>query len=105
MTLRLLYLIVIRVFGWLALLGRGQAFKAFAAVGRCEAAPRLCHRSCRTGPRLGAPGGVLGHGCSAWRPGIAVCARGTAGMIIPSWAIFVPNWGNKCSKTSRDGRI
>jgi len=27
MTLRLLYLIVIRVFGWLALLGRGQAFK------------------------------------------------------------------------------
>jgi hypothetical protein len=27
MTLRLLYLIVIRVLGWLALLGRGQAFK------------------------------------------------------------------------------
>jgi putative transposase len=27
MTLRLLYLIVIRVCGWLALLGRGQAFK------------------------------------------------------------------------------
>jgi hypothetical protein len=27
MTLRLLCLIVIRVFGWLALLGRGQAFK------------------------------------------------------------------------------
>jgi hypothetical protein len=27
MTPRLLYLIVIRVFGWLALLGRGQAFK------------------------------------------------------------------------------
>src|ERR1039458_1051527 len=27
MTLRLLYLIVIRVFGWLALLGRGQASK------------------------------------------------------------------------------
>jgi hypothetical protein len=27
MTLRLLYMIVIRVFGWLALLGRGQAFK------------------------------------------------------------------------------
>jgi hypothetical protein len=27
MTLRLLYLIVIRVFGWLALLGRGQTFK------------------------------------------------------------------------------
>ena len=27
MTLRLLYLIVIRVFGWLALPGRGQAFK------------------------------------------------------------------------------
>jgi len=27
MTLRLLYLIVIRVFGWLALLGRGQVSK------------------------------------------------------------------------------
>ena len=27
MALRLLYLIVIRVFGWLVLLGRGRAFK------------------------------------------------------------------------------
>jgi hypothetical protein len=27
MTLRLLYLIVIRMLGWLAMLGRGQAFK------------------------------------------------------------------------------
>ena len=27
MSLRLLYLIMIRVFGWLALLGRGQAYK------------------------------------------------------------------------------
>jgi putative transposase len=26
-SLRLLYLIMIRVFGWLALLGRGQAYK------------------------------------------------------------------------------
>src|SRR5258708_4039233 len=43
MTLRLLYLIVIRVFGWLALLGRALAWTALVAVS-CAPAVRLGHR-------------------------------------------------------------
>ena len=68
------------------------------------------HPACATDPAgLGHAAAHLGefegHGCSAWRPGIPVCADGTAGVIIPTWAISFPIGATSVRKTSRDGRI
>jgi hypothetical protein len=54
---RLLYLIVIRVFGWLAPLGRSQASKNAEIMVLRHDLPVLRRQATRVGARLGRPGG------------------------------------------------
>ena len=44
-------------------------------------------------------------GQRAGRPWVRYAPARGAAVIVPMWAIFVPNSEYKCSKTSRDGRI
>ena len=65
MSLRLLYLITIRVFGWLLLLGRGQGSKDAEILMLLHEVTVLRRQVTRAKAGLGRPGGPGGTGQAA----------------------------------------